>query len=156
MIYIGRSFWVFIYLWTIILFLFSQLTSPRILAYMHAQYFAKMACIRACLVTRSCRLFATPWSVASVSSVHVILQTTILEWIAMPSLREPGNQPRDWTCVSYVSYTDRQVGSLILQGKSLVKIDFTANDCVYMSILSMGWHLLLFWLLMSLPMHVYI
>ena len=36
------------------------------------------------------------------SSVHGILQARILEWVAMPSFRE-SSQPRDWTCVSYVS-----------------------------------------------------
>ena len=33
------------------------------------------------------------------SSVHWILQTRILEWVAMPSSRE-SFQPRDQTCVS--------------------------------------------------------
>ena len=36
------------------------------------------------------------------SSVHGILQARILEWVAMPSSRG-SSQPRDWTCVSYVS-----------------------------------------------------
>ena len=35
-------------------------------------------------------------------SVHGILQARILEWIAMPSSRE-SSQPRDQTCVSWVS-----------------------------------------------------
>ena len=48
------------------------------------------------------------------------------------------------------------MGYLIPLGKPLVKMDFTANACAYMSILIMGWHPLLFLLLMSLPMHVYI
>ena len=36
------------------------------------------------------------------SSTHGILQTRILEWVAMPSSRG-SSQPRDRTCVSYVS-----------------------------------------------------
>ena len=36
------------------------------------------------------------------SSVHGILQTRILEWVAMPSSRE-SSRPRDQTQVSYVS-----------------------------------------------------
>ena len=36
------------------------------------------------------------------SSVHGILQARILEWVAMPSSRG-SSQPRDGTCVSYVS-----------------------------------------------------
>ena len=37
------------------------------------------------------------------SSVHGILQTIILAWVAMPSSRG-SSQPRDWTPVSYVSF----------------------------------------------------
>ena len=42
------------------------------------------------------------------SSIHEILQTRILEWVAMPSSRG-SFQPRDQTHVSYVSCTGRQV-----------------------------------------------
>ena len=38
------------------------------------------------------------------SSVHGILQARILEWVAMPS-----SQPRDRSCVSYVSFIGRWV-----------------------------------------------
>ena len=41
-------------------------------------------------------------------SVHGIPQARILEWIAMPSSREPP-QSRDRTCISYVSCIGRQV-----------------------------------------------
>ena len=37
------------------------------------------------------------------SSVHGILQTRILEWIAISSSRG-SSQPRDWTCAPYVSF----------------------------------------------------
>ena len=37
-------------------------------------------------------------------SVHGIPQPKILEWVAMPS-----SQPRDQTCISYVSDTGRKV-----------------------------------------------
>ena len=40
------------------------------------------------------------------SSGHGILQTRILEWIVMPSSRG-SFQPRDWTCVSYISCIGR-------------------------------------------------
>ena len=40
--------------------------------------------------------------------VHGILQARILEWVAMPSSRA-STQPRDRTCVSYVSCTGRWV-----------------------------------------------
>ena len=42
------------------------------------------------------------------SSVHWILQARVLEWVAMPSSRG-SSQPRDQTCVSYVSGTSRRV-----------------------------------------------
>ena len=41
-------------------------------------------------------------------SVHGILQARILEWVAVPSSRG-SSQPRDRTCVSYISCTGRQV-----------------------------------------------
>ena len=41
-------------------------------------------------------------------SVHGILQTRILEWVAMPSSRG-SSRPRDQTHVSYVSCIGRQV-----------------------------------------------
>ena len=40
------------------------------------------------------------------SSVHVILQARILEWIAMPFPRG-SSQPRDWTHIFYVSCIGR-------------------------------------------------
>ena len=42
------------------------------------------------------------------SSVHGILQARILEWVAMPSSMG-SSQPRDWTCISYVSCISRRV-----------------------------------------------
>ena len=63
------------------------------------------------------------------SSVNGILQVRILEWLALPSSRG-SSQPRDQTCVSYVSYTGRQVfyqedhlGSLRCASKSSLLIN---------------------------------
>ena len=42
------------------------------------------------------------------SSVHGILWVRILEWIAKPSSRG-SSQPRDWTHISYISWTSRQI-----------------------------------------------
>ena len=42
------------------------------------------------------------------SSVHRIIQSRMLEWVAMPSSRQ-SSWPRDWTHVSYISCTDWQV-----------------------------------------------
>ena len=47
-----------------------------------------------CIVARSCRLFATPWTVAHQAPLSMgILQARILEWVAMPSSRG-SSQPR--------------------------------------------------------------
>ena len=55
------------------------------------------------------------------SSVHRILQRRIPEWVAKPSSREL-SQPRDRTCVSYVSCICRQVLHLGSQwGSQIVK-----------------------------------
>ena len=60
------------------------------------------------------RLFATPWTAAHQAPLSMgILQARILEWIVMPSSRG-SSQPRNQTCVSDVSCTGRQVGSLPL------------------------------------------
>ena len=48
------------------------------------------------------RLFVTPWTVASGSSVHGILQARILEWVAMSSSRG-SSIPRDWSWVSFIA-----------------------------------------------------
>ena len=42
------------------------------------------------------------------SSVHGVLQARILEWVAMSSSRG-SSQPRDQTCIPYVSYIGRKV-----------------------------------------------
>ena len=41
-------------------------------------------------------------------SVHKILQARRLEWVALPSSTE-SSQPRDWTCISFISSIGRQV-----------------------------------------------
>ena len=55
------------------------------------------------LVTQSCLTLHDHMNCSlSGSSVHGILQARILEWVAMLFSRG-SSQPRDWTCVSYVS-----------------------------------------------------
>ena len=62
------------------------------------------------------QLFVTLWTVAcqsvlsNPSSVHGILQAGILEWVAMASFMG-SSQPRNETCVSYISLLHWQVGS---------------------------------------------
>ena len=50
------------------------------------------------------------------SSVHMILQARILEWVAMPFSRG-SPQTQDWTHVSYVSCTGKSYLPLMLPGK---------------------------------------
>ena len=57
---------------------------------------------------QSFRLCATSWTSPPGSSVHGILQTRILEWVAMPSSRG-SSRPRDRTRVSSVSCIGRQI-----------------------------------------------
>ena len=55
------------------------------------------------------QLFATLWIVSRQASLSMgILQARILELVAMPSSRG-FSQPRDWTCVTYVSHIGRPV-----------------------------------------------
>ena len=60
-----------------------------------------------CVQSLSCvRLFVT--SSLPSSSVHGILQTRLLEWVAISSSRG-SSQPRNGTCVSWVSCIGRQI-----------------------------------------------
>ena len=62
----------------------------------------------ACVLSRV-RLFATPLAVAhQASSVHGILQTRTLEWVAMPS-SSGSSPPRDRTLISCVSCIGRRI-----------------------------------------------
>ena len=58
---------------------------------------------------RCIQLFATPWAVAPMDSVHGISQARILEWIAISSSRG-SPRPSDQTCVScigrWILYTE--------------------------------------------------
>ena len=53
------------------------------------------------------QLYATPWTVAHQAPLSMgILQSRILEWVAMPSFRG-SSQPWDQTCISNISYIGR-------------------------------------------------
>ena len=57
-----------------------------------------------CSVAQSCPTLSNPMDCRTPdSSVHGILQTRILEWVAMASSRG-SSWPRDWTGVSCISY----------------------------------------------------
>ena len=70
-------------------------------------YFSSFACVSSHF--SSVRLFEALWTVAhQAPTVHGILQTRILEWIAMPSSRV-SSRPRNQTCVSYISFIGKQL-----------------------------------------------
>ena len=52
------------------------------------------------------------------ASVHGILQARILEWVAMPSSRG-SSQPRDQTCISYISCISRWVLTTVATWEAL-------------------------------------
>ena len=62
-------------------------------------------CVCVCvLAAQSCRTFCDPMDCSPPgSSVHGIPQAGILEWVAICSSRG-SPQPRDWTCISHVSW----------------------------------------------------
>ena len=62
-----------------------------------------LLCVQLCPTLCNPEVYSPPGS-----SVHGILQARTLEWVDMTSSRG-SSQPRDWTCISYVSCTDRQV-----------------------------------------------
>ena len=58
---------------------------------------------------QSCPTLCDPMDCSPLgSSVHGILQTRVLKWVAMPSSRG-SSQPRDWTCSFHVSCIGRWV-----------------------------------------------
>ena len=62
-----------------------------------------------CTVPRSCPTLCNPTDCSLLgSSVHVILQARILEWIAISSSRG-SSWPRDWTHLSYASCISREI-----------------------------------------------
>ena len=68
--------------------------------------------VRTCMSAKSLQLCPTLCNTMGCSlpssSAHGILQARILEWVAMLSSRG-SSQARDWTSVSYISCTGRQV-----------------------------------------------
>ena len=67
------------------------------------------SCIHASKSLQSCPTLCDPIDCSPPgSSVHGILQARILEWVAI-SYSRGSSQPRDWTHVSDISYTGKQV-----------------------------------------------
>ena len=97
------SFWNFLRLhWFVTLYkihMYNLLMYTLMCTYFHF-------CICACMLTH----FSHVWLFVTLcllgSSIHEISQARILEWVAMPSSRG-SSQPKDRTCVSYVSCIGR-------------------------------------------------
>ena len=61
-----------------------------------------------CLCSQLCPTLCEPMDYSLPgSSVHGIFQARILEWVAISSYRR-SSQPRDWSCISWVSCIGRQ------------------------------------------------
>ena len=70
-------------------------------------------------------------------SVHGILQARILEWVAMSSSRG-SSQPRDWTCISWVSYISRRVLYHCIPRKLSYNVTIQRLYCKMIPTLSVG------------------
>ena len=85
--------------WSLLASLLSRMTR-----YCWFIFYISWVCVLSCV-----QLFATPWTVAPPGySVHGVFQARILEWVAVSSSRE-SSQPRDQTCISYISCIGRQI-----------------------------------------------
>ena len=69
----------------------------------------QLLCVCVCVSLQLCPTLCDPMDGSPPgSSVHGILQARILEWFAMPSSMS-SSWSRDWTPISYVSYTGRKI-----------------------------------------------
>ena len=76
-------------------------------------------CVYVCLVTQSRLTLHDPMDCSPPdSSVHGILQPRILEWVAI-SFTRGSSWPRDWTWVSCISCTGRQILTTVPPGKPM-------------------------------------
>ena len=65
--------------------------------------------INMCVPAQSCLTLCNPMNCGPpASSIHGILQSKVLEWVAISSSRG-SSWPRAWTQVSYISFIGRQV-----------------------------------------------
>ena len=74
----------------------------------YRHYIEECVCARV-LLPQSCLTLCDPVDCSPPGSfVHGILRIRILQWVAMRSSRA-SSQPRDWTCISYVSCAGKRV-----------------------------------------------
>jgi len=90
----------------------KEMIWAKVKVYLEAWY---KACSKVCLkwsmcyVLQLCLTLCDPMHhIPPCSTLHGILQARILEWVAVSSSRG-SSQPKDWTCISYVSCIVRQV-----------------------------------------------
>ena len=93
-----------------------------------------------CSVTQSCLALCDPMGYSRQTPLSMgILQTRLLEWVAMPSSRE-SSRPRDETWVSYVSRIGRQILYWSATWRSLVYKVCAELCLVTQSCLTLGTH----------------
>ena len=86
-------------------------------------------CVCVCVCTQSCLILCNPLDYSpSGSYVHAILQARILEQVAI-SFSRGSPWPRDWTCISGISFIGRQIlhhlGNLKVSNSDLPKQFFS-------------------------------
>ena len=95
-----------------------------------------------CLVTQSCPTLCNPMECSPPSfSVHGILQTRVLEWVAMPSSRG-SSQTRGWTQVSHIAgefFTDWATREAFLFIGCYIKSGRNSIYCVSRTFLLLQW-----------------
>ena len=82
----------------------------------------RLSWICGCVCTQSCWTLCNLMDCSPPGSLHGIFQARIPEWIAIPSYRGP-SQPRDWTCVSYVSWFGRQIFYQVLHHLGSIRLN---------------------------------
>ena len=75
------------------------------------------------------------------SSIHGILQARILEWVAI-SFSKGSSWPRDWTNVSWISCTGRQIFYFCAPGKPRTVVYHPQNNflVLYSELFITMWH----------------
>ena len=93
--------WLFVTLWTVA----HQV--PLSMGFSRQEYWKERKKERE--VAQSCPTLCNPMDCSPPgSSIHGIFQARVLGWVAISFSRE-SSQPRDWTCVSYISCIGRRV-----------------------------------------------
>ena len=108
--------------------------------------FVRMEMLGACMHAKSLQLCPTPCNPMDYSppgsSVQVILQARILEWVAMPSSRG-SSRPREWTHILHLLHPPARSVPLVPPGRPLLSAKKPSPRWKSYSLFS--WHIHSFW-----------